>query len=232
MARHDNTAQSARSILAKLVFKKPITLEIQRELVDQQKKLSETSAGVEVNKEIDRMRNLHQNELKETKEAYERMRADDQIRMAKLLAEEIAALERKLVEEGKARAKLDEDRRAEVQKLQDKIARMEAKEAEAREKLKNEIATTRVRAQDASFGVALQIPYEPSNSAHQGRTIYEDVEERFVRGSWEVLIARVSYLSANSQALMEPVCRATGQLRPFHAQFTSYTIAHNQISAI
>jgi hypothetical protein len=60
MVRHDNTAQSARSILAKLVFKKPITLEIQWELVDQQKKLSETSAGVEVNKQMDRMRKLHQ----------------------------------------------------------------------------------------------------------------------------------------------------------------------------
>ena len=226
MTRHDNTAQSARSVIARLVFKKPIVLEIQRELVDQQKKLSETSAGVEVNKEMDRIRKLHEKELKETKEAFEKMRAEDNQRMAKLLADETAALERKLQEAEDARARLDADRRADLQELQDRIAEMEALEAEAKRRDEREIANIRVQTQSASFGLALQTRYQPSNPSHQGRPIYGDEEGDKVRGCWTVLINRVSYLSANSSELLELVCRTTGWHRLFHYRFTNYTTPH------
>jgi len=168
MARHNNSAQSARSIIAKIVYKKPVTLRIQRELVDDHKKLSETSAGVEVNKEL-----------------------------AKMLANERAQLERKLQEMEMARAKLDADRQADLERLKGKIAAAEAREEEARRNHEKEIADIRVENQRASFGLAMQIKYEPSNDLHQGRPVYVDGEGEKIRGHWRQLIAKVSWPSAN-----------------------------------
>jgi septal ring factor EnvC (AmiA/AmiB activator) len=197
MTRHNNTAQSARSIIAKLVYKKPVVLKIQRELVDEKKSLSETSAGVEVNKELARKAERDQKELEETKEAFERMRAEDNVKMAKLLADERAQLERKLQEAEMARAKLDADRQADLKRLEDRIAAARARENEARRNHERQIENIHVENQRASFGLALQILYEPSNSLHEGRPIHTDGEGQKIRGSWSGLVAKMSWPPAN-----------------------------------
>ncbi|KAF9496552.1 hypothetical protein BDN71DRAFT_1366413, partial [Pleurotus eryngii] len=46
--RHDNTSTSARAIIHGIVFKDPLALCIQRELVDEQKDIAETAAGAEL----------------------------------------------------------------------------------------------------------------------------------------------------------------------------------------
>ncbi|KIM41439.1 hypothetical protein M413DRAFT_148738 [Hebeloma cylindrosporum] len=68
MKRHSNTPASAYEILRTIVDNHPLALQIQRELVDQKKDISETSAGKELNKEWEKQLEKHQNEMKKIQE--------------------------------------------------------------------------------------------------------------------------------------------------------------------
>ena len=50
MMRHNNTLESAHTILARIVDNLPDALRIQRELVDEGKDISQTDAGIELNR--------------------------------------------------------------------------------------------------------------------------------------------------------------------------------------
>lgn len=63
MARHHNTVQSAQAILAKLVPKVPISLQIQRELVDEGKDVTQTAAGKELRRELVLLMQKHEREM-------------------------------------------------------------------------------------------------------------------------------------------------------------------------
>jgi hypothetical protein len=52
MLRHHNSPESAHKILARIINNHPLPLQIQREIVDQKKKLSDTAAGAELNREL------------------------------------------------------------------------------------------------------------------------------------------------------------------------------------
>ncbi|CEJ55732.1 hypothetical protein PMG11_01970 [Penicillium brasilianum] len=61
---------SALEILELVLPMKPIPLEIQLELVDQDKSLVETAAGKSVNEELNRLEQRHEDELRKIKEEY------------------------------------------------------------------------------------------------------------------------------------------------------------------
>lgn len=61
---------SALEILELVLPMKPIPLEIQLELVDQDKRLVETAAGKSVNEELNRLEQRHEDELRKIKEEY------------------------------------------------------------------------------------------------------------------------------------------------------------------
>ncbi|KAI0342631.1 hypothetical protein BDW22DRAFT_127156 [Trametopsis cervina] len=65
MARHDNTAQSAHAIIRRFLANKPIPLNIQRELVDEKKKLAHTEAGVHFIDTWSTMAQRHNEDVKE-----------------------------------------------------------------------------------------------------------------------------------------------------------------------
>jgi chromosome segregation ATPase len=65
MLRHDNTLGSAQAILRHLVDNRPQVLAIQKELVDEGKDITQTAAGVELDRELARLREQHLAELAE-----------------------------------------------------------------------------------------------------------------------------------------------------------------------
>ncbi|RXW22843.1 hypothetical protein EST38_g3035 [Candolleomyces aberdarensis] len=52
MLRHDHTLESAQAIIKRLLDNKPLALQIQREIVDEDKDILQTAAGTELNKEL------------------------------------------------------------------------------------------------------------------------------------------------------------------------------------
>ncbi|KAH8810452.1 P-loop containing nucleoside triphosphate hydrolase protein [Flagelloscypha sp. PMI_526] len=65
MLRHDGSPESATVIVQKMLKNRPKPLRIQRELVDEQKDLSHTSAGKELTRELEKQRRLHEKEKEE-----------------------------------------------------------------------------------------------------------------------------------------------------------------------
>jgi hypothetical protein len=65
IVRHDNTPETARTILLHLVENRPLPLRIQTELIDHRKDLSQTAAGAELNRELKEQLKKHELEMKE-----------------------------------------------------------------------------------------------------------------------------------------------------------------------
>ena len=68
MLRHTNNEESARNILLTIINNQPMSLRIQREMVDQQKEISQTAAGAELNRELLFQRERHEAEMKQLRE--------------------------------------------------------------------------------------------------------------------------------------------------------------------
>jgi len=65
LVRHDNTAKTAHTILRHIIHKRPLPLRIQTELVDEKKKLLETVAGEELNREMLELTRKQEAEIKQ-----------------------------------------------------------------------------------------------------------------------------------------------------------------------
>ena len=137
LARHHNTAESARDIVRRIMKNQPITLQIQRELVDEGKNIVDTSAGDVINKELNEQIRRHQAELKDVQE--EMMKAlkekDDETRQeleegTRKLQDQMNRM--KMDSEGMAASYNEEKRRMEevVRQMQEK-ARQEREQDEA-----------------------------------------------------------------------------------------------------
>ncbi len=63
MSRHENMRDSAYGILRKIIGNHPLTLQIQTELVDQKKDISQTAAGAQLNRELMEQIQKHKNEM-------------------------------------------------------------------------------------------------------------------------------------------------------------------------
>ncbi|PPQ95244.1 hypothetical protein CVT26_014935 [Gymnopilus dilepis] len=79
LMRHDNTRESANNILRQIFKNHPLTLQIQTELIDQKKDISETAAGEELNRELAKQLKKHQEEMRSLQEEMkEAIRAKDE----------------------------------------------------------------------------------------------------------------------------------------------------------
>lgn len=67
MLRHDNTLESAQTIVRSFLDNSPEPLRIQRELVDEHKELLQTAAGAELNRELMEQERKHREELRTIK---------------------------------------------------------------------------------------------------------------------------------------------------------------------
>ncbi|KAF8972235.1 P-loop containing nucleoside triphosphate hydrolase protein [Flammula alnicola] len=64
LLRHENTRDSTHGILKYIIQNHPLSLQIQRELVDQKKDISQTAAGEELNRELMEQIQKHRNEMR------------------------------------------------------------------------------------------------------------------------------------------------------------------------
>ena len=64
MARHGNTIPSAEAIIRLLIDNRPLPLQIQKELVDEYKDISDTTAGQELNRELNNEIRKHQEDIR------------------------------------------------------------------------------------------------------------------------------------------------------------------------
>ena len=67
MVRHHNTVQSAHNIVRRIVASHPVVLRIQRELVDEERELVNTTAGEALNRELNEQIKRHRTELEEVR---------------------------------------------------------------------------------------------------------------------------------------------------------------------
>jgi len=65
LARHHNTAESAHDIVRRIMRNRPVALQIQQELVDEGKDITDTAAGEVINKELNEQVRRHQAELED-----------------------------------------------------------------------------------------------------------------------------------------------------------------------
>ena len=63
LLRHDNTISSAQSILRSIIHNHPKHLQIQRELVEEHKDISQTAAACEINRDLMEQAERHRHEL-------------------------------------------------------------------------------------------------------------------------------------------------------------------------
>lgn len=101
--RHDNTIESAHKVIQHLLHKTPMVLTIQRELVDEKKRVFETKAGAALLGEIAELEKKHQEELRKLDEEMAEVMGqhDEEARL------EIEEAKRELFEQQK---KLEEER--------------------------------------------------------------------------------------------------------------------------
>jgi hypothetical protein len=84
--RQDRGVESGQKILDYLInLGQPVTLEIQREMVDQNKTLAETAAGLEVQEELEKLKKKHDEEMREIRQDMdEALREKDEERQREL----------------------------------------------------------------------------------------------------------------------------------------------------
>lgn len=135
--RQDDGAISGQQIINYLVDRaRPVTLEIQHEMVDRGLKLSETSAGKEVQGELEKLKEMHDKEMRDIREEMaEAVKAKDLERQAELREyreqinrqmEQAAAQARQLeASREQLRQEMKEQHSREMQELRNEISRRE-----------------------------------------------------------------------------------------------------------
>jgi len=88
MIRHDNTAPSAEGILRLVLDNRPLPLCIQVELVDEHRNISDTSAGMELNQELNAQIRKHKEEMQALEEGMQQAMKDKDEETRKELEEE------------------------------------------------------------------------------------------------------------------------------------------------
>lgn len=121
MLRFEDTRDSAIEIITKLVNKQPIVLQIQSELVDEDKDLIDTTAGAAVNEEIKKLEEKYKKDIADVQaELREALESRDH-ELEVILEESKADLERLRDENRRAQDTLQYDRRNKERKRDNEI---------------------------------------------------------------------------------------------------------------
>ena len=124
MARHHNTIQSSHDIVRMIMKNHPEVLQIQREVVDEQKDIVDTAAGEVVNGELNELIRKHGAVLKKLQEEMEEASKDRDEELRQELEED-----RRVMQEQMERAKKDSEEMAsryaaEKEKTEDKMKQL------------------------------------------------------------------------------------------------------------
>ncbi|KAG4431674.1 hypothetical protein IFR05_012840 [Cadophora sp. M221] len=162
--RHDRGEESGQEILDYLVSRaRKVTLDIQHEMVDQGKNLSETSAGQEVQAEIEKIKEAHRKEMQEIREDMEeairskdterqeelrqyRATVDKQMREAQQQAKQLEVSREQLRQQMKEEHSREmANLRSEVERRQQELERTSKQDAERYERLQQELTSMKDR---------------------------------------------------------------------------------------
>ncbi|KAF5972517.1 hypothetical protein FCOIX_9311 [Fusarium coicis] len=144
--RFDGTQECALDVLMSFATKATMTLDIQRELVDEEKLLAETAAGNAVNEELHRLETKYRDELdriqKETTEAL----AERDLQYEKILNLERERMEQKLDRIHSDQEVLRQERREEIRRIENDNKLLQNKyDAKLKEQ---QLEAERIREQD------------------------------------------------------------------------------------
>ena len=124
MARHHDTIESTHGIVRMVLGNSPAALQIQRELVDQQKDIADTTAGkaiiVELNEQIKR----HQTELREVLEEIEQALEEKDEETRRELEEEKRKLQERVMEIANDEKGMSADYAAEKERVEARLKEM------------------------------------------------------------------------------------------------------------
>lgn len=121
MDRFEDTQESAMRILMRLRHSDPVPLQIQSEMVDQDKQLAQTSAGITVNEEIIALEQKYKHEMAELQKEMEDARKDQDKRLEDALADARQEARDKLERVYQQQDALHYERRAADRRLEDEM---------------------------------------------------------------------------------------------------------------
>lgn len=121
--RFTDDRNSALNIVSSLVAKKPVALGIQQELVDEQKRLVDTSAGKVVNEELLRLEKKYQVEHEKLQQELEALKARDDV-LQQILEDERRKMELQLEKVHRQQEQLKDERRADYRRMENRFANM------------------------------------------------------------------------------------------------------------
>ena len=125
MVRHDDTVQSAHQIIQRILGNDPVALRIQKELVDRQKDIVDTTAGNAINQELNEQIRRHQAELKEVQEEMMQALKEKDEETGRELEEEARRLHERMVEIAKDEKGFAASYAAEKERIEARIKAME-----------------------------------------------------------------------------------------------------------
>jgi hypothetical protein len=129
MARHKNTVPSAEKIIRLILDNHPLPLRIQKELVTEHKNISQTSAGEEVNRELNVQIKKHQQEMRALRQEMKQAMRD----MDKETRRELEIETQKM--------------QGEIAKFKNDVKRLESDYKREKERLEARLAETRQEAE-------------------------------------------------------------------------------------
>jgi len=155
MVRHHNTEQSAHDVLRHIINNHPVVLQIQRELVNEHKDITNTSAGAAINADLAEERKRHEAELKRVEEEKARVlrqkeeerrqkvqeeerKRQEELRRAREKQERVALQRRQEMERAQEEARMERQRIAEEHHQVALLSEFLAAETEERQRIAEE----------------------------------------------------------------------------------------------
>lgn len=133
MLRHDNTVPSAQTIIGQIVDNRPMALCIQREIVEEGRDITQTTAGAELHRELVQLHKQHKLELADIHKEIKALASGD--------SKSKGELEQAKADVEKAIARIQDDRDRLSREFEKEKARADATMREIRRNMAEERAT-------------------------------------------------------------------------------------------
>jgi DNA repair exonuclease SbcCD ATPase subunit len=153
MIRHENTISSAERVIRLILGNHPLPLRIQEELVNEHKALPETSAGEELNRELNAQIEKHQQEMRTLRDEMHQAMRDKDEETRRELEIEIQRMQAKVEDLQNDSKRMASDYKRQISDLRDtlKSSAAAAKDKARLRKQLNERSETLERLRDGRF---------------------------------------------------------------------------------
>ncbi|EXJ59776.1 hypothetical protein A1O7_03923 [Cladophialophora yegresii CBS 114405] len=198
-ARFEDSRESALRIIDRLVPRNPVVLQIQHEMVDEQKNLIDTAAGATVNEEIKKLEARYRDEIAKVQQEMQAALVDKDAELHSALEETKTRLEHLREENQRARELLQYERRNAERRhdnaMQDLRMALESQKVEARQK------EDQMRAEAAAQRYADRMRFDEVVATIRANVEKVRHEDRI---AFEAAIARIEAESQKPQKPQKP----------------------------